>query len=78
MDKMIEIRFHGRGGQGAVIASKILAQAILNKDEKAFVQGYPKFGGERRGAPIEAYLRVNDGENARSVNRIFQSFLTTA
>jgi 2-oxoacid:acceptor oxidoreductase gamma subunit (pyruvate/2-ketoisovalerate family) len=57
---MIEIRFHGRGGHGAVIASKILAQAILNENENSFVQGYPKFGGERRGAPIEAYLRVDD------------------
>jgi 2-oxoisovalerate ferredoxin oxidoreductase gamma subunit len=57
---MIEIRFHGRGGQGAVVASKILAQAILIENENSFVQGYPKFGGERRGAPIEAYLRVDD------------------
>ncbi len=57
---MIEIRFHGRGGQGAVIASKILAQAFLNQDENIIIQGFPKFGGERRGAPIEAYLRIND------------------
>ncbi len=57
---MIEIRFHGRGGQGAVIASKILAQAILNENESAVVQGFPEFGGERRGAPVAAYLRVDD------------------
>lgn len=57
---MIEIRFHGRGGQGAVIASKILAQAILNENENAVVQGFPEFGGERRGAPVAAYLRVDD------------------
>ncbi len=57
---MIEIRFHGRGGQGAVIASKILAQAFLNQDENVIVQGFPEFGGERRGAPVAAYLRIDD------------------
>jgi 2-oxoacid:acceptor oxidoreductase gamma subunit (pyruvate/2-ketoisovalerate family) len=57
---MIEIRFHGRGGQGAVIASKILACAIFKTGK--YVQSFPKFGVERRGAPIEAYLRVDDGK----------------
>lgn len=56
---LIEVRFHGRGGQGAVIASKILACAIF-KDGK-FVQSFPKFGVERRGAPVEAFLRVDEG-----------------
>jgi len=55
---MIEIRFHGRGGQGAVIASKILACAIFKNGK--YVQSFPKFGVERRGAPIEAYLRIDD------------------
>jgi 2-oxoacid:acceptor oxidoreductase gamma subunit (pyruvate/2-ketoisovalerate family) len=55
---MIEIRFHGRGGQGAVIASKTLACAIFKVGK--FVQSFPKFGVERRGAPIEAYLRIDD------------------
>lgn len=54
---MIEIRLHGRGGQGAVIASKILAVAMFN--EGKYVQAFPKFGVERRGAPVEAFLRVN-------------------
>jgi len=55
---MIEIRFHGRGGQGAVIAAKTLACAMFM--EGKYVQSFPKFGVERRGAPVEAYLRVDD------------------
>ncbi len=55
---MIEIRFHGRGGQGAVIASKILAVAMFA--EKKWVQSFPKFGVERRGAPVEAFLRLDN------------------
>ncbi len=55
---MIEIRFHGRGGQGAVIASKILACAFFMEDK--YVQAFPKFGVERRGAPVEAFLRIDD------------------
>ncbi len=55
---MIELRFHGRGGQGAVIASKILACAMFK--EGRFVQSFPKFGVERRGAPVEAFLRVDE------------------
>lgn len=65
---MIEIRFHGRGGQGAVIASKILAQAILNENENAAVQSFPEFGGERRGAPVAAYLRVDDQRKCKIYN----------
>ncbi|MBF0105903.1 MAG: 2-oxoacid:acceptor oxidoreductase family protein [Deltaproteobacteria bacterium] len=54
---MIEIRIHGRGGQGAVIASKILACAFFSEDY--YVQAFPKFGVERRGAPVEAFLRID-------------------
>ncbi|MFU8858135.1 MAG: 2-oxoacid:acceptor oxidoreductase family protein [Deferrisomatales bacterium] len=54
---MIEIRFHGRGGQGAVVASNILAVACFL--EGKHVQAFPAFGVERRGAPVEAYLRVD-------------------
>ncbi len=54
---MIEIRFHGRGGQGAVIASKVMAVAMFK--EGKWVQSFPKFGVERRGAPVEAFLRVD-------------------
>src|SRR5512137_2674586 len=54
---MIEIRFHGRGGQGAVVASKVLAVAFFHED--LFVQSFPAFGVESRGAPIMAFLRVD-------------------
>jgi 2-oxoisovalerate/pyruvate ferredoxin oxidoreductase gamma subunit len=54
---MIEIRIHGRGGQGAVVASKILAVALFTEGRQ--VQSFPKFGVERRGAPVEAFLRLD-------------------
>jgi 2-oxoacid:acceptor oxidoreductase gamma subunit (pyruvate/2-ketoisovalerate family) len=57
---MIEIRTHGRGGQGAVIASEILAEAFFR--EGKFVQAFPAFGVERRGAPVVSFTRVSDGE----------------
>lgn len=68
---MIEIRFHGRGGQGVVIASKILAQAIINDNEDILVQGFPEFGGERRGAPVTAYLRIGDKRKCKIYNPDF-------
>jgi 2-oxoacid:acceptor oxidoreductase gamma subunit (pyruvate/2-ketoisovalerate family) len=55
---MIEIRFHGRGGQGTVVASKILADALSK--EGNYVQAYPEFGVERRGAPVYAFIRIDD------------------
>jgi 2-oxoacid:acceptor oxidoreductase gamma subunit (pyruvate/2-ketoisovalerate family) len=55
---MIEIRFHGRGGQGAVIASKILASALFKEGRHA--QAFPAFGGERRGAPVMAFTRFDN------------------
>jgi len=54
---MIEIRIHGRGGQGAVIASQILAAAAFR--EEMYVQAFPAFGSERRGAPVRAFLRLD-------------------
>jgi 2-oxoacid:acceptor oxidoreductase gamma subunit (pyruvate/2-ketoisovalerate family) len=53
---MIEIRFHGRGGQGAVVASNILAEAAFIEGKE--VSGFPFFGVERRGAPVTAYTRI--------------------
>ena len=53
---MRELRIHGRGGQGAVVASKILAVALFH--EGNWVQSFPAFGVERRGAPVTAFLRV--------------------
>ncbi len=55
---MVEIRFHGRGGQGTVVASKVLADALAK--EGNFVQAYPEFGVERRGAPVFAFLRIDN------------------
>ena len=55
---MLEIRTHGRGGQGAVVASEILAAAFFK--EGKHVQSFPTFGVERRGAPVAAFTRVDD------------------
>lgn len=55
---MKEIRFHGRGGQGAVTAASLLAVAGF-KDGK-FTQAFPTFGVERRGAPVQAFTRIDD------------------
>lgn len=54
---MEEIRFHGRGGQGTVVASIVLAKAFFKAGY--YVQTFPVFGVERRGAPVEAYLRLD-------------------
>jgi len=53
---MIELRIHGRGGQGAVVASKTLAQAAFLAGR--YVQSYPDYGVERRGAPVVAFARI--------------------
>ncbi|KIX15160.1 pyruvate ferredoxin oxidoreductase subunit gamma [Dethiosulfatarculus sandiegensis] len=55
---MIEVRLHGRGGQGAVTAAELVAQAAIA--EGKYAQGFPSFGPERRGAPVTAFLRVSD------------------
>jgi len=54
---MKEIIFFGRGGQGAVVASEILAEAYFRAGY--FVQSFPSFGVERRGAPVTAFLRID-------------------
>ena len=54
---MQEIRFHGRGGQGTVVATILLAKAFFSAGY--YVQTFPVFGVERRGAPVEAYLRLD-------------------
>jgi 2-oxoacid:acceptor oxidoreductase gamma subunit (pyruvate/2-ketoisovalerate family) len=55
---MIEVRLHGRGGQGAVVGATILAEAAMK--EGKYAQAFPLFGAERRGAPVQAFLRVDD------------------
>jgi pyruvate ferredoxin oxidoreductase gamma subunit len=54
---MIEVRWHGRGGQGAVTAAKILAQAALG--EGRHIQAFPEYGAERRGAPVRSFTRIS-------------------
>ena len=55
---LIEIRWHGRGGQGAKTASLLLADAAFNTGK--YIQGFPEYGPERMGAPITAYNRISD------------------
>ena len=57
MDNIIEIRWHGRGGQGAKTASLLLADAAFNTGK--YIQGFPEYGLERMGAPITAYNRIS-------------------
>ena len=66
---MIEIRIHGRGGQGAVIASKALASAAFKEGKHA--QAFPAFGVERRGAPVAAFTRI-DSEAIRLRSEIYE------
>jgi 2-oxoacid:acceptor oxidoreductase gamma subunit (pyruvate/2-ketoisovalerate family) len=63
---LIEIRWHGRGGQGGVTAAELLAKAAYYDGYKG-VQAFPYFGAERRGAPVRAFTRISDEEvNVRS------------
>jgi 2-oxoacid:acceptor oxidoreductase gamma subunit (pyruvate/2-ketoisovalerate family) len=55
---MIEIRLHGRGGQGAVTSAELLALAAI--EEGRYAQAFPSFGPERRGAPVVAFCRIDD------------------
>ena len=57
MDNLIEIRWHGRGGQGAKTASLLIADAAFNTGK--YIQGFPEYGPERMGAPITAYNRIS-------------------
>jgi pyruvate ferredoxin oxidoreductase gamma subunit len=58
MGKLIEIRWHGRGGQGVVTAGKVLAESAL--DTGQYFQAFPEYGPERMGAPIQAFTRISD------------------
>ncbi len=57
IEKMIEIRWHGRGGQGAATAGRLLAEATLERGH--YAQAFAEFGPERRGAPVQAYVRLS-------------------
>jgi pyruvate ferredoxin oxidoreductase gamma subunit len=58
MSELVEIRWHGRGGQGAKTAAFLLAEALVEQGK--FGQGFPDYGPERMGAPIRAYNRISD------------------
>ena len=61
--KLVEIRWHGRGGQGAVTSAELLAKAAI--DEGKYAQAFPSFGPERRGAPVLAFDRISNKEPIR-------------
>ena len=69
MAKVVEIRWHARGGQGAKTASELLAEAAFNTGK--YVQGFPEYGPERMGAPITAYNRISD-EKIRIHSNIYE------
>jgi pyruvate ferredoxin oxidoreductase gamma subunit len=58
MDEIIEVRWHGRGGQGVVTASELLAECALQ--EGKYFQGFPEYGPERMGAPVRAFTRISE------------------
>ncbi|MCE5194163.1 MAG: 2-oxoacid:acceptor oxidoreductase family protein [Nitrospiraceae bacterium] len=60
MSEMVEIRWHGRGGQGTVTAAKVLADTCLSSGR--YVQAFPEYGPERAGAPLRAYNRISSNE----------------
>ncbi len=68
MHEMHEVRIHGRGGQGAVLACSILAQALIDDGKHAIA--IPSFGFERRGAPVAAFLRFAD-EPIRAMTNVY-------
>jgi pyruvate ferredoxin oxidoreductase gamma subunit len=66
---MIEVRFHGRGGQGAVTSAEMVALAAI--EEGKFAQSFPSFGPERRGAPVISFARVSE-KTIRLRSKIYQ------
>ncbi len=58
MKQTLEVRWHGRGGQGAWTASELLARAAIN--EGKYIQSFPEFGPERMGAPVRAFTRISN------------------
>ncbi len=62
-NQLVEIRWHGRGGQGAVTSAELLARAAISEDK--YAQAFPSFGPERRGAPVMAFVRIGKDEPIR-------------
>ncbi|MBS6355485.1 2-oxoacid:acceptor oxidoreductase family protein [Oscillibacter sp.] len=73
MKDIVEIRWHGRGGQGAKTASLLLADAAFNTGK--YVQGFPEYGPERMGAPITAYNRISDQRSTVHSNIYFPDYV---
>lgn len=63
-NQLMEIRWHGRGGQGAVTSAELVAQAAISEGQ--FGQAFPSFGPERRGAPVLAFVRIDSQEPIRN------------
>lgn len=68
LTEVVEVRLHGRGGQGAVSAAALLSRAAFEDGYEA--QAFPKFGAERRGAPVEAYVRIS-AHPIRTHNQVY-------
>ena len=73
MKDIVEIRWHGRGGQGAKTASLLLADAAFNTGK--YVQGFPEYGPERMGAPITAYNRLRSARSTVHSNVYFPDYV---
>ena len=73
MKDIVEIRWHGRGGQGAKTASLLLADAAFNTGK--YVQGFPEYGPERMGAPITAYTRISSARRTVHSNIYFPDYV---
>ena len=63
-NQLVEIRWHGRGGQGAVTSAELLARAAIS--EGKYAQAFPSFGAERRGAPVLAFVRISGNAPIRT------------
>lgn len=61
--ELIGIRIHGRGGQGSVTCAELIAQAAIREDK--YAQAFPSFGPERRGAPVQAFIRIDNHKPIR-------------
>ena len=66
--KIVEIRLHGRGGQGAVTSAEVLSAAAIS--EGKYAQAFPSFGPERRGAPVQAFVRISTDQPIRNRSSI--------
>ena len=69
MAELLEVRWHGRGGLGAVTSAELVARAAIS--EGKYAQSFPSFGPERRGAPVLAFLRISD-ESIRTRTVIYE------